>query len=105
MDSSRFDAWTRRRFGLATGGAVAVVLSLSTIDGAKAKKTKRKRRCKKLGGLCKPSGKRTCCGQLRCDKKIPTAPSFCCQKLGASCTDSLHCCGDTGCVDGECILV
>jgi len=29
MDGSRFDAWTRRRFGLVTGGALAAALGLA----------------------------------------------------------------------------
>jgi hypothetical protein len=90
MDGLEFDAWTRRRFGLAVGGAVA---ALAGLDATTAKK-KRKKRCKRLGEGCKPGGKRKCCGQLRCDR--PGSDSvdrpLCCKTAGKSCSDSLDCC-------------
>jgi hypothetical protein len=47
MNDSRFDTWTRRGFGLATGGAAAALLGLSDRDGAVAKnKKKKKKKCK-----------------------------------------------------------
>ncbi len=60
MDGSTFDAWTRRRFGLAAGGVLA---ALASLHGASAKK-KRGKRCKKLCAGCKPGGKRKCCDGL-----------------------------------------
>jgi hypothetical protein len=41
MDASRFDAWTRRRFGRMAGGMATLLLGLSTLDDAKAMKGKR----------------------------------------------------------------
>ena len=65
MDSSRFDTWTRRRFGLATGGMVATLARLASPADADAKnknkqkkKTKKKQRCRKLGQICRQTGKR-----------------------------------------------
>jgi hypothetical protein len=37
MDPRRFEAWTRRRFGLSAGGAIAL-LFLATVNGLAAKK-------------------------------------------------------------------
>jgi hypothetical protein len=45
--SSRFDTWTRRRFGLATGGAVTTLLGVSNWQDAAAKKGKNKKKGKK----------------------------------------------------------
>lgn len=53
MDSSRFDAWTRRRFSLVAGGGLAALLTLSgwPRDASEAKKGKKrlskKRRCRR----------------------------------------------------------
>ena len=38
MDGSRFDAWTRRRFGVAAGGLAGSFLPLAGWDDAEAKK-------------------------------------------------------------------
>lgn len=43
MNGSRFDVWTRRRFGLATGGLAASFLGLATVNELEAKR-KRKRK-------------------------------------------------------------
>ena len=49
MDGSRFDAWTRRRFGLTTGGILAGLLGARSLDDAAAadKQKRRKRRRKR----------------------------------------------------------
>lgn len=47
MDDSRFDAWTRRRFGLITGGALATLLGLLDLDEADASRKSRRRRKRK----------------------------------------------------------
>jgi len=47
MDDSRFDAWTRRRFGLATGGALATLFGLLDADDADASRKSRRRRKRK----------------------------------------------------------
>jgi N-acetylglucosamine-6-sulfatase len=47
MDDSLFDAWTRRRFGLATGGSLATLLGLLRLDETDAKNKKARRRRKR----------------------------------------------------------
>lgn len=44
MDDTQFDAWTRRRFGLTTGGTLASLFGLLRLDEADAKNKKKKRR-------------------------------------------------------------
>jgi hypothetical protein len=39
-DTSRFDTWTRRRFGLAAGGALTILLGLTRQQRAAAKQAK-----------------------------------------------------------------
>jgi hypothetical protein len=96
MDASRFDAWTRRNFGLAAGGALAALLGLSAAD---AKKKGKKKRCRKLGATCNPGGKRKCCGKLRCDHHGINSvdQTFCCKTVGKSCKDGLDCCTPLEC--------
>ena len=78
MDGPEFDAWTRRRFGLAAGGALAALVGLATTDA-------KKKRCKKLGARCRRNGKRKCCGQLKCDATgfAGQRPTVCCRKDGS----------------------
>ncbi len=100
MDGTRFDAWTRRRFGLATGGGIAALLALAAAETAEAKKRKkRKKRCRKLGRTCKPGGKRKCCGTLKCDRISfePNPKNRCCRKAGQPCSDDLDCCQNLCC--------
>ena len=42
MDASRFDAWTRRRFGLLSGGLAATLLGAASFSPTEAKKKKKK---------------------------------------------------------------
>ena len=44
MDNARFDAWPRRRFGLAAGGLAATVLALARGEDAQARKKKKKKK-------------------------------------------------------------
>lgn len=100
MDGSRFDAWTRRAFGLAVGGLFALPAIRGRDVAAKSKK-----RCKKLQQACKPSGKkkRCCKGQgLLCEIVVGLNGRFCCRGVGAQCTEKADCCGFLACVDGEC---
>jgi hypothetical protein len=101
MDDTRFDAWTRRRFGLATGGGIAALLGLAASEVAEAKKNKKKRkkRCRKLGRGCNPGGKRKCCGKLKCDRISfePSPKTRCCRKAGQPCGDDLDCCENLCC--------
>ena len=104
MDDTRFDAWTRRRFGLAAGGLAATVLGLAGIEDAQTRK-KRKKRCKRLGASCKSGGKRTCCGTLRCDRISfePSPKTRCCRKKNQPCVDNHDCCAGLCCqLSGTC---
>jgi hypothetical protein len=101
MDSDRFDAWTRRRFGLGigVGGAVAGLLSLSSPipsdagKKAKRRKKRRRKRCLKKNDVCTQGGKRRCCKDLRCD--FPAALSMrthCCARAEGKCGEDFDCC-------------
>jgi hypothetical protein len=75
MDAPRFDAWTRRRFGVLTGGLLAAVAGLTIAEEATAKKhkhckkseTKCGKKCVKgaccPGASCKVNGERCDCGK------------------------------------------
>jgi hypothetical protein len=107
MEDDRFDAWTRRRFGLAAGGFAASVLGLAGIEDAQTKK-KRKKRCRKLGASCKSGGKRRCCGKLKCDRIHfdPSPKTRCCRKKDQPCGDSDDCCSGLCCsTSGQCSSV
>lgn len=106
MDTTRFDALTRRRFGLAAGGSSAMLLGLlsgRSVDAGKNRR-KRKKRCKNLGDTCQQGGKRKCCGELRCDHHGVNSlnQTFCCKKLGRPCTDPNDCCSPATCNAGTC---
>jgi hypothetical protein len=113
MDGSRFDAWTRRRFGMATG---AVLLGVSVLVDAEAKnknrkkKKKRRRRrrrqeqCLILRTPCTPGAEPACCSGLLCsqvglDSIIQT---FCCNTEGNPCSLETDCCAGLGCASGVC---
>jgi hypothetical protein len=102
MDGAHFDAWTRRRFGLAAGGLATSLWSALTLEDGAAKKKHKKKRCKKLGDGCKPGGKRKCCGELRCDVTGygGQAPPVCCEKLGKPCDVDRDCCEGLACCGG-----
>lgn len=86
MDGSRFDAWTRRRFGVVAGGLAGSLLALAGRDDAEAKK-RHKKKCKKLGDSCDPSGKRKCCHGRLCGFPInDDSLNHCCRGGGDSCT-------------------
>jgi hypothetical protein len=99
MINSRFDAWTRRRFGLATGGALAAALGLAAIDVAEAKKKKRKKRCRRINQSCKEdSKKKRCCKDLRCDEgKVVLSSLSCCRYFQARCDSEIECCTSFKC--------
>ena len=77
MDDTRFDAWTRRRFGLAAGGAAVSLLGLAAglPSPTGAKKTKKKRAkhnrfgCVDVGKPCRGKDAKCCSG--RCQGKKP----------------------------------
>jgi hypothetical protein len=94
MDGSRFDAWTRRKFGLALGNGVAFLVGLGQLDDAAAKKKKRKnkKRCKKLTRTCTPGAKKRCCKGLRCDRVEFADDHRCCRRTQTACTSDDQCC-------------
>jgi hypothetical protein len=98
MDDARFDAWTRRRFGLAAGGLAATALGLAGMENAQTRK-KRKKRCRKLGAGCTSGGKRRCCGTLRCDRiSFEDSPrTRCCRAEDQPCADHHDCCENLCC--------
>ena len=95
MDEPRFDTWTRRRFGLATGGFAAALALIGLADseaGKNRRRRRRKKRCKKFGDPCQQGGKRKCCGDLRCDFHNNGAQTVCCKTAGKTCSGELDCC-------------
>lgn len=100
MDETRFDAWTRRRFGLAAGGIAALpgLFGPGIAHAGKGKK-QRKKRCKKLGAGCKPGGKRRCCGSLKCDRIHfdPSPKTRCCRRKDQPCAGHDDCCAGLCC--------
>ncbi|MGH2617354.1 MAG: hypothetical protein ACRDJC_19145 [Thermomicrobiales bacterium] len=105
MDGSRFDAWTRRRFGLAAAGLAPLLpwLAGPEVAAAKKNKKKKKRRCTKLGRECKPGGKRKCCQKLKC-RLVQNVVGFafhCCKDVGAQCGLDGECCSGF-CLDDRC---
>lgn len=104
MDGSNFDAWTRRRFGLAAGGFAGSLLGV--VHLSKADAGKRKRRCKRLDQGCKPQGKkRKCCtGKgLQCQPESLSGRNRCCRKGGEPCSTETasQCCSGT-CTNQQC---
>jgi hypothetical protein len=100
MDAKHFDAWTRRRFGLAAGSALAALLGLRNADDAGA----RRRRCLRQGRACTFDGKR-CCGKLTCENTFVEGDWFdvCCKPDGESCTaDSICCLTNCDAETGKC---
>lgn len=115
VDGTRFDGWTRRRFGIAAGGMAATLPGVAGIAGIpdaeatrKGKNKQHKRRCRKASHACTPGGKHTCCGDLHCRevpvKMLDETEFFCCKSAGKSCSGQLEfeCCPGLGCTEGSC---
>ena len=113
MDGERFDAWTRRRFGLAAGGAAASLLGLLGMEDAEAKKKhknkkknkKKKNKCKNLGQSCDQTQKnKKCCksSQLCAQVQGLGSGNFCCKQRGSNCSVNTDCCGNDKCSGGVC---
>lgn len=100
MDAERFDAWTRRRVGLALGGALAALLGVAAAPEADAAK---KKRCRKAGRGCK--NKKECCGKLRCVTSIVDSQRRCCREAGSPCQKRKECCGNLSCYEGSCLAI
>lgn len=89
MDGSRFDAWTRRRVGIASGFALTTTLGLVAREDGAAKKNKKKK----------------CCGSLKCDTISfePSTQTRCCRTIGKACAKNIDCCDQLCCdLDGAC---
>ena len=103
MDALRFDAWTRRRVGLAAGGVIASLLApLSPREGMARKKNEEKR-CTRVGRRCRRI--RDCCGSLACEPIDGVSGQRCCRQQFANCSREADCCGFLFCrPDGKCDL-
>jgi hypothetical protein len=106
MVSSHFDAWTRRRFGLATSGAFFALLGFGQAAGAKRRKNKKRknkrrknRKCLPLGSGCVTGSLRRCCDSATCGAigNNGTLQTFCCQSGGLPCSIDTDCCAGLGC--------
>jgi hypothetical protein len=110
LDGSRFDGWTRRRFGLVTGGATATgLLSLLGFEEADARRRRRRRKrrkkkqqqCQRLGQSCNQTLRRQqCCNQNQLCAQVSGLGSgnFCCKQNGRGCTVDTECCGNDRCL-------
>ena len=99
MDGPRFDAWTRRRFGLLAGGLAAGLLRLSAADPADARKRKKKPRCRPLRFECNDKNRhKRCCPGLFCAEVEGLGDADrCCQAYRSPCRDDSECCGFAEC--------
>jgi hypothetical protein len=104
MDGTRFDVWTRRRFGMAASGIAASAVSLMALDAAAKKKGKKKKKCKKA--RCKSEFETCqqdvegehCCLGLNCDRIEGEDSLHCCRGVRSACEPgSSRCCGDLEC--------
>lgn len=100
MHDARFDASTRRRFGLAAGGLVASLAGRATVADGAAKRKRKK--CKKPEKRCgKRCVKGNCCpgkpcggaGACYCGRTIG-GKTICLQPSNVVC---VQCDGDAGC--------
>lgn len=101
MNKSRFDSWTRRRFGLAVGPAAGALVSMAGI-GADAKKKKKtcKTCCTAVRGSCSSSSE--CCeGSICAQRQGIENIAVCCIPEGSPCSNipgsQLECCGTLEC--------
>jgi hypothetical protein len=108
MEGSRFDSWTRRRFGLATGSAaMAGLLALVGAVETEAKQNnnnnnnrRRKKKCRKLGQFCDENRRnQSCCNANQLCANVPGLGSgtFCCKHNGQGCSVNNDCCGKNIC--------
>jgi hypothetical protein len=81
MDGNRFDAWTRRRFGVVASGLVGSVLTVTGRDETRAKK--KKRRCRRANAECGRG--RKCCNGLVCKPLERDRLRRCCIAAGDPC--------------------
>jgi hypothetical protein len=113
MDDARFDAWTRRRFGLAAGGLAVVLGELVWGDAAAKKKHKHKHKrtkCKSQQTRChKQCFKGNCCPGKPCGAggqecvcgRTSAGKTFCYEQILAlcqSCNSDADCTAPSRCV-------
>lgn len=122
MDGSRFDAWTRRRFGAVAVGLFAGCIEFSIVDDRIApgkaslaknrrknnKKKKKKRRgeippaCEPLRSRCNPHNTRElCCNGLACGVIADLDGNRCCRLRYGECASDGDCCNNLFCRGGE----
>jgi hypothetical protein len=99
MDETGFDAWTRRRFGMAAGGLAASLATLANIRETAAKKKKKPKglQCCIKGTKCGETfGERDfrCCTGFRCPVKGSAKPDCLCKSPGQFCTANVQCCSN-----------
>lgn len=105
MEGSRFDRWTRRRFGTTAAGLLGTILALQAVPEADARHRKKKRRkrnrCLDLAKACTQSHEQ-CCGKLECQDFGRPTGFRCCKPEGASCSKNRNdeCCPDLTCDSG-----
>ena len=108
MEGSRFDSWTRRKFGLATGSAAAAgLLGLLGVAETEAGQNnnnnnnrKKKKKCRKLGQTCDENRRnQSCCNQNQLCANVSGLGSgnFCCKQNGQGCSVNTDCCGKNVC--------
>lgn len=112
MDGTRFDAWTRRRFGLVTGGAIASILGLAgpgDVDAGNKKRRRRRRKknkktCRKIGQTCNINKKkqRCCKSGQDCAQVQGLDGDRCCKEANSNCKKNTDCCGTRTCKQGTC---
>jgi hypothetical protein len=105
MDGSRFDAWTRRRFGVAAAGLVVGFFAVAGWDDAPAKRKHKKhkkprpRQCEQMHTHCNPKNDRKmCCGGLGCSHVTELGGNHCCLWRYFACDDDVDCCGNLKCL-------
>jgi hypothetical protein len=123
MDGSQFDAWTRRRFGMATGGAAAAALlglmGLADVDANhknkhdgnsnknKNKNNNNKKKCRKTGQSCdQTQKKKKCCNKNELCAQVQGQGSGtrCCKQHNQGCKNDSDCCGNDRCDNRKCRL-
>lgn len=107
MDGSRFDSWTRRRFGLLAGGLAATLFGGTPPQAVGAKKKKKRKHkkqatCALLGDVCSPTSSPICCVSLACKSVAALGGDRCCKDIiGTPCAAPTECCSGI-CLDREC---
>jgi hypothetical protein len=104
VEQTRFDSWTRRRFGVAVGGLSGALLAMTggTATKAKKKKCKKTTCCIAVRGSCSTTSGDQCCSPATCGQRTGIEGiTVCCIPQGQACTNipgsQLECCGSLEC--------